>query len=685
VRSRPVRDREEYVLVRFALAIGLALIASSAFGDEVEQITVTARPPPGPERQLDAEEAREALERTPGGVGMVTSEEIAQTRAADLKDALDFVPGVLLRPRGFGEEPQISIRGSGLRSNFHTRGVNVMIDGVPFQNADGFSDVESFEMMAADRIEVYKGATALRFGGGTLGGALNIVTPTGRDTPIFESRLVGGSFGFTKLYAASGAESERWDVFAAGSTMTSQGYRDHAEQHRERFYGSLGRKLDDGGTLRLDLIAVDSHVELPGSLSRDEFFADPKQAAAVSEAQDEQRNFDYQRAALTLDRPLGEESSVLWSVQWNRQDLYHPLAFAIIDNETYNLTSDARFTTTASLAGRENRFSFGVQAANTRQPERFYANLEGTRGEKLESHQNGALRALAYLSNEHELLSDLSLVLAGRAEYTTRYLSADPDSPADGTARFTALTPSVGLLYGATSTIQLFASYSRAYEPPLLLESVAPGNLDGPITELDAQRGYQAEIGARGSALGGRLRFETALFDVRMRDEIRTLRVAFEPRYENIERSRHTGAELGFSAALTDELSVRAAYTYSRFRYVDDDEFGRNWLPGAPPHYLRAAAEWRSPLGLWIAPQVEWTPTGYYVDSANTEKTPQYALFGLRAGYDHEPWGVGAFFEARNLTNRHYVSAVEVDTDDGAPFQPGDGRAFYLGIQGRFE
>ena len=32
--------------------------------------------------------------------------------------------------------------------------------------------------------------------------------------------------------------------------------------------------------------------------------------------------------------------------------------------------------------------------------------------------------------------------------------------------------------------------------------------------------------------------------------------------------------------------------------------------------------------------------------------------------------GVGVFFEARNLTDRQYVSSVVVDTDDGAPFDP---------------
>jgi iron complex outermembrane receptor protein len=109
---------------------------------------------PRPEREQSNDEARQELERIPAGVGQVDDTRIERTRGASLQDALDFVPGVLVRSRGLSEEPQISIRGSGLRNNFHTRGVNVWLDDTPFQNADGFSDVESFEFLAAKRVEV---------------------------------------------------------------------------------------------------------------------------------------------------------------------------------------------------------------------------------------------------------------------------------------------------------------------------------------------------------------------------------------------------------------------------------------------------------------------------------------------------------------------------------------------------
>jgi iron complex outermembrane receptor protein len=195
------------------------------------------------EREQSNERALEALRRTPSGVALVSQEEIERTRAASLEDVLEGVPGVYVRARGTGEEPQISIRGSGLRSNFHTRGVNVWIDGFPFQNADGFSDVESFEFLAARRVEVWKGASSARFGGTALGGALNLVTETGRSAPRVRLRSEAGSFGFWKSYAQGAFASGPWDTFLALSDTRQDGYREHANQKRQRAYTSRPRRL----------------------------------------------------------------------------------------------------------------------------------------------------------------------------------------------------------------------------------------------------------------------------------------------------------------------------------------------------------------------------------------------------------------------------------------------------------
>lgn len=153
---------------------------------------------------VEAETARIELERVPGGTELLSRREIQQTQATTLKDVLNFTPGVLAQPRYGSDEVQFSVHGSGLRNNYHARGINILINGLPYGDADGFSDFESLEFLTANRVEVWKGANALRYGGNTAGGAINLVTETGetasfrpsaaifrRASSIISSRLPG--------------------------------------------------------------------------------------------------------------------------------------------------------------------------------------------------------------------------------------------------------------------------------------------------------------------------------------------------------------------------------------------------------------------------------------------------------------------------------------------------------------
>ena len=134
------------------------------------------------ERRETDQEAREELQRVPGAVDLVDETRIRESRAANLKDVLDFTPGILIRPRFGSDESQISIRGSGLRNNFHLRGINILIDGFPYGNADGFSDFEALELLTTKRIEVYRGASALA-SGATRSAARSTWSPRPATTP----------------------------------------------------------------------------------------------------------------------------------------------------------------------------------------------------------------------------------------------------------------------------------------------------------------------------------------------------------------------------------------------------------------------------------------------------------------------------------------------------------------------
>jgi iron complex outermembrane receptor protein len=672
-------------------------------------VVVEGAPLPA-DRTATEQEAREEIQRVPGAVNILGEEQIREGRAANLKDVLDFTPGVLIRPRFGSDESQISIRGSGLRNNFHLRGLNVLIDGFPYGNADGFSDFEALELLTTKRIEVYRGASALRFGGNTLGGAINLVTKTGYDAGLVEIRSEAGSFGFAKNYLGTGHVYGPFDLYLGLTDTELEGFRDHAEQIRRRAYGTMGYRLPGGTTVRFDIGFTASHERLPGALTRQQLERDSTKANPTSVAFREARNYDYTRGAFTLRTPLTEDQTLEWGTQLNYQELDHPLSFAIIDDTTYSWSSELRWILSAPLAGHGNRLTVGLQYFSTRQHGAQFVNDFGRRGDLSQDQINIATNVGLYAEEQFDVTPTVTVVVGGRGQYAVRTVrdrflhDADPNS--SDSVDFLSFSPKVGGIWKVGPDIQVYANTSHAYEPPLLLELTAPGQLGGNLSELDAQKAWQFEVGTRGT-LGPRLAWDVAVFDIELWDEIQNVNVQpfvgapfTIPRFRNIDRSRHTGAEIGVDVLLVEDLApqlglgttgdslrARAAYTWSRFTFVDDVNFGNNDLPGAPRHFLRAELRYDHRSGIWAAPGVEVVPTGYHVNSENVsrDRAEAYTLFNVRAGYDYKPWQLGLFFEARNLTNATYASSVVVDAADKRFFEPGDGRALYGGLEWRWK
>ncbi|MEW6298594.1 MAG: TonB-dependent receptor [Thermodesulfobacteriota bacterium] len=694
------------------LLVGVTIFPYPASGHEAQPPVqlppiVVEAPRDTPERGYSEQRAREELDRTPGGVALVGAQAIQESRGTALQDVLDFVPGVMIRPRfgNVGDESQISVRGSGLRNNFHLRGLTLLLDGFPLNTADGFGEFEAVELLATKRIEVYKGANALRFGVNSLGGAINLVTRVGEDTGLFEMRSSGGSFGFMKHQVATGQVYGPFDLYV-GLTHTQQdGYRRHSQLLRRRAYSSFGYRLAGGTTFRLDLNYVRSDQNLPGALTLAEFKQSPRQRNPNAVQADEARNFDYYRAAFTVWIPLTATQVLEWYTHTNYEYLDHPLSFAVIRDNTYNWGTELRYTLTEPVFGRPNRLIAGFQYAGTRQPEQFFENVRGNHGAEIRDQTNKATNFAGYFDEEFSLTETLALVLGGQLLYAGRSVSDHflRDGDRSGSASFFTFSPKVGFVWNFVPTAQLYGNASRAYEVPLLLELTAPGQLDGGIRQLRAQRAWQFEVGTRG-AWADRVLWDVSVYDIELWNELQNVNVQpfpnapfTIPRFRNIDRSRHTGVEVGADLLLVQGLSgklggtglddtvrLRAAYTWSRFVFVDDKTFGHNDLPGAPEHFIRGELRYDHPAGFWFAPNVELVPAGYFVTSENTVRTDPYTLVHVRLGYRLKPWNLEFFCEARNLTDTQYISAVIVDNAIGRFIQPGDGRAFYAGVSYRW-
>jgi outer membrane receptor protein involved in Fe transport len=80
-----------------------------------------------------------------------------------------------------------------------------------------------------------------------------------------------------------------------------------------------------------------------------------------------------------------------------------------------------------------------------------------------------------------------------------------------------------------------------------------------------------------------------------------------------------------------------------------------------------------------VAPNLDWSPTFYFVDSANTVTNDGYAVLNLKVGYDFRKFE--AFFQATNLTDRNYSGSVQVDSEIGFFFEPSNGRSAFVGLR----
>ncbi|MEO6699429.1 MAG: Plug domain-containing protein, partial [Paraperlucidibaca sp.] len=172
---------------RQPLALAIAALAASlstpAWAEHVLPAVTVSADAQNSAFSLSPAQALSELQKAPGGVSVVDAQDYLTGRAGTMEDTLKLAPGVFIASRFGSDEARISIRGSGLQRTFHGRGLLLLQDGVPLNLADGGFDMQAIEPQATRYIEVERGANALRYGGSTLGGAINYVSETGRSSP----------------------------------------------------------------------------------------------------------------------------------------------------------------------------------------------------------------------------------------------------------------------------------------------------------------------------------------------------------------------------------------------------------------------------------------------------------------------------------------------------------------------
>lgn len=696
--------------------LGATMLAASAaalcsplhaqgIGQRQDEIIVTAArqgTPTAPTPQA----ARAELERVPGATGLVEDQGFADIFAQSIGDVLELTPGVFADTSA-QRESRISIRGSGLNSSFERRGLTVLRDGVPISRASGATEFQEIDPLTIRYMEVFKGANGLRYGAASLGGAVNIVSPTGRTARSDVAlRAEGGSFSTLRANAALSGTSGDVDYWGGITGLTSNGYREHSDVRSLYGHANLGWRVSGNVETRFYATALSDNFELAGSLRLADALADPRAAGRPvmagpvvldpgPVADDWDRNLDVYRVSNLTAIDLGGADLELgaWYARRNLDHAITRLAGIIAQGED-EVGVSARLAGTLPILADQSRWQLGAIYTASSNDARTFVNNAGVRGALRTRSDQDSDTLTVYGQADLGLTDAVTLIAGGQYARAVRDVTAILAS-VTGRGEYDQFNPRVGLLVDAAPGVQVFGNISRSFEAPSLADLTSGGAF--PFAPLDPQRATVFEVGTRGQA--GIAAWDIALYRAELENEFLDLAVpgarGLVTVTANADRTVHQGLEAGFDLrpfkaafeARGQALRLSAAYTFNDFRFEDDAAHGENRLAGVPRHVLIAEARFDQADRFYLSTTVRWIPQGPWADYANTQAAPGYQTVQITAGVTLAK-GIALFGSVENLFDRTFIANVTTNANqrltNEALYTPGQGRAVFGGLRAGF-
>ena len=125
----------------------------------------------------------------PATTSVITHEQLVNTGATTVENALRFSNGTTFKTETYGEgRSEIMIRGK-------RRGTLVMVDGVPLNFRTGYYNLDHINVDDVERVEIVRGGGAVLYGSDTSGGVINIIMKNKRSNSVSVS---AGNYGVQK-------------------------------------------------------------------------------------------------------------------------------------------------------------------------------------------------------------------------------------------------------------------------------------------------------------------------------------------------------------------------------------------------------------------------------------------------------------------------------------------------------
>jgi outer membrane receptor for ferrienterochelin and colicins len=616
---------------------------------------------------------------SPVKVEIVTKEDIRLNNSKNLKDALENVPGISLRPVHGKNGYEVWMQGvDGKR-------VLVLVDSERVsRSTNGTTDLTQISVLNIAQIEIVKGATSALYGSNAIGGVINVITEPATQELSYTLQGDLGSYGSqntsgdnvddaTRSAAGNIQISEdKWDAQLSLAYDDTDGHTKHIDPWTEEGHNgstisssaAIGYSPEEGYRLYLGAIHYDEEVfnqynsTGPYSKSyRKSEEADRLSYKAGAEILKNGNEIDLKYFHETFNDITTQDLVSRAGLEQYRESEHLEQSLSI--NWNYDPSLNRRRTLGLLYTDEEiEQLQWKIDDTETKN----YSN---------EIVPGADARRIEFYAQEDVFFDNGLEILPG-----FRY-QHDSDFG-------THFTPKINGRYELTQSdlfqTSLRFGFGRGYRVPTLKERyyefdhrqhgyIVLGNED-----LKPEYSDSFQIGWVLSSLDN-LMVDVNLFRNHLRDFIETELSHVEAdgtaiyQYGNIERARTQGMELVYQYKLLDEFEISGGYTLLHAKDRDTNL----WLAKLPRNVLKTTFDYKpfDNKHTTLRLNYRWESKSYF-DNTNIYESPSHSIFDFKVAHNFGN-GISAYTGVDNIT--------DVQKENNNDLRPTEGRYFYLGLR----
>lgn len=675
----------------------------------LQQVTVTAT------------RYSEKLMEIPYAVTVIPSMQLKSVRGYGLDEVLSYVPGVLAQSRAGNQDVRLVIRGFGARgagdrSNSGTsRGIRVMIDGIPETEPDGRTSFDLVDVNSAENIEVIRSNASATWGNAA-GGVVNISTIPSGDEPFVNIRGLAGSFGFNQVTIQNFSTFSNGRISATLSNSNYEGWRNHSNSYRTLLNVGFNANLSPKSKLGVYVLGTTNTFHIPGPLTQKQYDESPQQANTTYEQRDERRFNRLARIGVTFDHEFDDMNSISAMTFVNPKFLQRSERGTFRNFTRYHLGGNVIYKNNLSLSETvQNKFIAGFDEAYQDGAILFYSlSASNNRGTTLKDNKREGANTLgAFAQDEIIFNNKLSVIIGARYDKVT-YYSESFITQGYGLQEksFEKLTPKAGITYRLTPNFSLYGNLGGGVEVPAGNET-DPSSTYGqdlvyllnpllePIKSTTYEAGIKHFIFAGDNSFLKAITYEAAFYFIDIQNDIIPYRGGRF--YFTAGKTNRTGIEIGTNMQFDYGVSLQGTFTFSSNKYkeylIDSAHYGKpnsyadfkdNKVAGIPDYFFSAGIKY-SPKGLngaFVALNMNGMGK-YYADDSNTLEVPSFSIINATIGIDKPVkitnlFSVRGFLTVSNLFDAKYVGSAFINPDivsgEAVYLEPGLPRSIVLSI-----